>query len=325
MMITKHLSCKMMKTKGLILLAVLLLCAFLAAPAAASGYETAGEHPGMTIRFEDGAAWVTVPFTAEGAEYLLRLVDADGGIVWIGQRTGGGYLTFEKIPLPAPQTAASYTFLLTGSAEGFSPITALIRWTPDSPVEPDPGCPRDASCPLGRFTDLDPAAWYHDGIHRALEDGIMNGLGDGTFRPNAVTSRAMLVTMLWRMAGEPRVRYDAGFTDVAENAWYAGAVRWAASSGIVSGYDAVTFGPDDGVTQEQLALILWRYAGMPADAGPDPLSRFGDGGRVSPWAADAMRWAVSSGIFGGGGDGLLRPGDRASRAEVAAVLTRFER
>ena len=101
----------------------------------------------------------------------------------------------------------------------------------------------------------------------------MNGLGDGTFRPNAVTSRAMLVTMLWRMAGEPRVRYDAGFTDVAENAWYAGAVRWAASSGIVSGYDAVTFGPDDGVTREQLALILWRYAGVPADAGPYPPGR----------------------------------------------------
>ena len=313
-----------MKTKGFFWLAAL-LSILLAVSAAASGFEAADGHPGMTVRLEDGAARVTVPFTAEGCQYLLRLVDADGAPVWIDQREGGGVLSFGKILLPAPQTAAAYELILTSDAEGFSPITAALTYTPpDAPPE-EPACPRDGTCPMRRFSDLDPAAWYHDGIHRVLAAGVMNGYEDGTFRPSAVTSRAMLVTMLWRMAGEPRVRYDAGFADVADGAWYAGAVRWASSSGIVSGYDDKTFGPDDGVTREQLALILWRYAGKPdaPDPAGDPLSRFGDGGRTSGWTADAMRWAVSNGIYGGGSDGRLRPGDSASRAEVAAVLARF--
>ena len=168
---------------------------------------------------------------------------------------------------------------------------------------------------------------YHDGVEWALNGGVMNGVGGDLFRPDGATTRAMLVTMLWRMERMPQVRYDLRFADVPEGAWFAEAIRWAVSAGIVSGYDASSFGPDDGVTREQLAAILYRYASPrreTASSGEEDLrNRFGDAAQISPWAPDAMGWAVGEGLIRGTGDGNLSPGSHASRAQVAAVLARF--
>ena len=168
---------------------------------------------------------------------------------------------------------------------------------------------------------------YHDGVEWALNGGVMNGVGGDLFRPDGATTRAMLVTMLWRMERMPQVRYDLRFADVPEGAWFAEAIRWAVSAGIVSGYDASSFGPDDGVTREQLAAILYRYASPrreTAFSGKEDLrNRFGDAAQISPWALDAMGWAVGEGLIRGTGDGNLSPGSHASRAQVAAVLARF--
>lgn len=271
---------------------------------------------------------ITVPFTVKGSQYLLRILGEDGTVCWIGQREGGGVLSFDAVIAPLPDHPASYEAILTSDAKNFAPITTTLTWTPDAEAEAPP-CPHDASCPLTRFSDLDPRSWYHDGIRMALERGTMNGYADGTFRPDSPTSRAMLVTMLWRMEGEPRVRYDTTFADVAEGAWYAEAVRWAVSSGIISGYDARTFGPDNGVTREQLAAILYRYAAIRGEAefaeemDPDPLGSFADAGQISPWALDAMRWAVGRGMINGVEGGSLLPLNHASRAQVAVVLARF--
>ena len=189
-------------------------------------------------------------------------------------------------------------------------------------------CPGDETCPLSGFSDLSPSAWYHDGVHFALENGVMNGMGDGLFQPETATSRAMIVTMLWRMEGEPASDYNLTFQDVVPGSWYAEAVRWAAAEGIVEGYSDEAFGPADNITREQLAAILYRYArykGLDVTVTDETiLNRFEDAAEVSSWALTAMQWAVQKGLISGMTETTLSPKTSATRAQVATMLMRFE-
>ena len=202
---------------------------------------------------------------------------------------------------------------------------------PDAPDEPAASwkaCARDAGCVLNGFTDLDRNAWYHDGVHYVLEKGIMNGCGDQIFRPDRDTSRAMIVTMLWRMEGSPQTSERISFKDVPEDQWYTQAVRWAASGDLVNGYSRTAFGPDDRVSREQLAAILWRYArykGIATGSGTtDLLGQYTDTEQISGWALEAMRWTVSNGLIQGVDEEHLQPGGSAVRAQTAMMLMRFE-
>jgi len=193
----------------------------------------------------------------------------------------------------------------------------------------DPGTrPVPADDPFAPFSDLDPDGWYRDGVKYALEQGVMNGVGDGKFAPFNPTSRAMLVTMLWRMAGKPQGETAPTFADVAAGTWYTDAVAWAAENRIVDGFSADRFGPSNHVTREQLAVILYRWAqarGMDVSVGRDTnILSYEDAGSVSGWALEAMRWACGVGIVGGKDGGILAPGADASRAEVATMLMRFD-
>ena len=187
------------------------------------------------------------------------------------------------------------------------------------------GCDHGAGCLLNGFTDLDPNAWYHDGVHFCLENGFMIGMGDGRFDPDGATTRAMIVTVLYRVEGKPAVTGGSPFGDVATGAWYTDAVIWAAANGIVNGYEDGTFHPDDAITREQLAAILYRYAQSKGQGFQGlwsfPLD-FPDAGEVSEWADEAMHWMVMNGVVGGK-DGRLLPGGNASRAETATMLQRF--
>ena len=157
----------------------------------------------------------------------------------------------------------------------------------------------------------------------------MNGAEGRNFVPDAPTSRAMIVTILWRLAGKPAASSDPAFADVPPGIWYADAVRWAASEGIVGGYGGALFGPDDPVSREQLAAILYRYADSrgadPGSGSGDIPDRFADAGEVSPWAAEAMGWAVDSGLIGGISGGKLGPGLTAGRAQTATIFMRLAR
>ena len=180
---------------------------------------------------------------------------------------------------------------------------------------------------MSAFDDLNLSLWYHDGVHWALENGIMQGYGGGEFKPNDATNRAMIVTMLYRFEGTPKVDAELPFTDVAEGAWYAEAIRWAAANGIVNGYGDGTFGPNDQLTREQLAVILCRYAGYKGiDTGAGerkPLSSFNDAAAVSGWADKSMRWVVDAGIIQGVGNDTVSPKTSATRAQVATMLMRY--
>ena len=192
-------------------------------------------------------------------------------------------------------------------------------------------CAKDDSCPLGAFGDLTAAAWYHDGVHYCLENGLMRGVSGGEFLPDGSTTRAQLVTILWRLEGSPETTGAVRFGDVAGGAWYTQAVRWAAGCGVVKGYDDGRFGPDDAVTREQMAAILYRYAqhkGYDVSAGKDTnILSFDDAFAVSEYAIPAMQWACGSGMVRGiaqKGGMLLAPRDTTTRAQTATLLMRFQ-
>lgn len=214
----------------------------------------------------------------------------------------------------------TYTFT---QPRGAVTVTAVFEPVPDPVFD----CPRDRTCPIWPYTDSDTNAWYHDGVHYCLAHKLMIGLDSQTFAPGADTSRAMIAMILWRLEGSPAADSVLAFGDVAQDAWYAQAVRWAAESGVVKGYDSVTFGPDDPITREQLAAMLYRFAqyrdGAAANGGVSRLD-FDDAGQVSDWAYEAMCWSVGSGIILGVGDDLLQPLGYATRAQAAVMIMRFQ-
>ena len=195
-------------------------------------------------------------------------------------------------------------------------------------VKPDyAACGGGEDCPLRAFTDLDVNAWYHDGVHFCLDNGMMEGYGDGIFGPDRELSRGMLVQILYNCEGRPAVSGENVFSDVNADAWYADAVVWAAENGIVDGYGNGNYGPDDSITREQLATILYRYAqykDYDVSVGEDTdIFSYTDAQEISEYAVPAMRWACGSGVIRGVTESLLAPGNQATRAQTAAMLQRF--
>ena len=178
--------------------------------------------------------------------------------------------------------------------------------------------------PAMPFTDVDENDWFYDEVVYVYENGLMNGVENNQFAPNTATNRAMLATILYRLAGEPAVSGDLPFTDVESGTWYTDAVLWAAQNGIVNGLGENTFAPMNTLTREQLVTMLYRYAeaaGYDVSAAAD-LSGYPDAGKVQPYAQEAMSWAVAEGIVEGM-DGNLNPAGSATRAQIATILMRF--
>ena len=174
------------------------------------------------------------------------------------------------------------------------------------------------------FQDVQQGVWYYDAVGYVAQHGLMNGTATGRFSPNASTTRGMIVTILYSMAGKPDTG-SALFQDVAPDAWYAEAVAWAANNGIVSGYSDASFGPDDPITREQLVAILYRYAQhMQYDVSArSNLSRFNDANQLATYATDSMSWALAEGLITGMSSDVLAPQDGAVRAQVAVILMSF--
>lgn len=209
--------------------------------------------------------------------------------------------------------------------------TFYARWhktvLPPPPVTPGtPVTPARPAAPVGLpFADVSGSDWFYNDVRYVYEKGIMDGTGADRFSPNAPLTRAMIVTILYRMAGSPSVSGSSDFTDVAAGKWFAKAVAWAAANGIVNGYGDSLFGPNDPVTREQLAAILYRYAvygGMTAVTLEENLGSFADTAQLSAYAIQAMNWAVGQGLINGSGSNLV-PKAQATRAQVAAIIHRY--
>lgn len=171
------------------------------------------------------------------------------------------------------------------------------------------------------FTDVSTTSWAADAIAFASAHELFNGTAPGQFGPELPMSRGMLAVVLHNLENNPAQSLTDAFADVNSSAWYAEGVSWAADQGIVGGYGNGQFGPDDNITREQLAVMLWRYAGKPVS--PNLPLNFTDADKVSDWAETAMRWAVDKKIINGKGGGILDPGGLATRAEVAQVLKNY--
>lgn len=175
------------------------------------------------------------------------------------------------------------------------------------------------------FTDVTWSAWYRCAVQFVAQNGWMNGTSSSTFSPQLPVTRGMLVTTLYRMAGEPNTDL-VSFSDVRPDYYYARAISWASGQQIVTGYGDGRFGPDDPITREQTATILYRYAryqGWNTSASAD-LSVYTDAGRISPYAVRTLQWACAVGLMEGRGSGQLAPGSGATRAEIAALLFRLD-
>ena len=180
------------------------------------------------------------------------------------------------------------------------------------------------TCPAAGFRDVDEDAWYHEAVDYALDNGLMSGVSDREFAPGSTLTRAMVAQMLYSLEGKPAAG-RADFADVAEGAWYADAISWAAGEGIVSGYGD-TFGPNDPITREQLAAILYRYAqneGYKTSQSGKGTEGYLDASSISSYAVKAMDWAVNAGLLSGKGNNTLAPTAGATRAEVAQIFMNF--
>ncbi|HHU21986.1 MAG TPA: hypothetical protein GXZ52_00980 [Clostridiales bacterium] len=183
--------------------------------------------------------------------------------------------------------------------------------------------------PPGRFEDVAQGAWYFDAVSFVVKEGLFNGVSDTEFCPDENMSRAMFATVLHRLAGSPKVYGHKGaFTDVAAGKWYSDAIVWASQNGIVKGYDDGSFRPDDDVTREQMAAILYRYAAWAGhNTGVAADLPFRDSGAVSSYARAAVEWAVGAKLINGmerEGALIFAPQESATRAQVATIMQRFK-
>lgn len=170
------------------------------------------------------------------------------------------------------------------------------------------------------FSDVDADDWFAESAVYVWDNGVMNGTSDTTFNPNGTTSRGQIAAILYRAAGSPAVSGAADFPDVTAGAYYADAASWAAANGIVTGYSDGTFGPGDPITRQQLAAILWRYAGSPAaESGTD----YADESTIASYAVTAVDWARDTGVITGRDGNVFDPNGRATRAQAAVILHRY--
>ena len=182
------------------------------------------------------------------------------------------------------------------------------------------------TCPSADFTDVDMDAWYHDAVDYAIDNGMMNGIGNNLFAPESNLTRAMLVQVLWNLEGNPEASAITEYSDVASDAWYYDAVQWATDENIVGGYGEGIYGPEDDITREQMALMLYRYAqykGYDTTQSGADVQGFNDYEDISDWALEGVTWAVNAGLLNGKGNGILDPIGDATRAEVAQILMNF--
>lgn len=211
---------------------------------------------------------------------------------------------------------------LTNPVTEVTMYVAKRVWAKWSKAVEKPECEGGEDCPASVFEDLDLSQWYHDGVHYCVEHGLMDGVSDTRFDPDGTATRAMIVTLLWRLEGEPDAAAPT-FTDVTVRDWYYDAIAWAQEVGIVDGMTETEFMPDLNITHQQMVTMLYRYAafkGCSVEAVAD-LSAYED---ISDWAEDAMAWAFAEKLLSDKTGFLRAPDKDAIRCEMADIIYRFD-
>ena len=272
------------------------------------------------------AQWAYLP--PANPNYKITIGDTENGTVTVNPTAAKAGTTVTITPVPD----AGYQVGTVSVTDRFGQAVAVDQQADGTYtfVMPDGQVTVDVTFLQGEapdlpFSDVTESDWFYDAVTYAYENGLMDGVGTGLFAPNSEATRAQLVTILYRLAGQPAPSGDSGFSDVETGTWYTDAVAWAAQNGIVNGVSDTQFAPGDDITREQLAVILYRYAtyqGYDVSQRAD-LSGFVDAGTISTYAQEALSWANAQGLVLGFEDDSLRPQGNASRAQIAAVLMRF--
>ncbi len=248
-----------------------------------------GQVTGPASAAEDDTVTLTVKPNADKELYDLKVTDEDGKAIAVTKVND-----------------TTYTFTMP---DGKVTVAATF------------GCDGGDNCPSKAFTDLGDKQWYHDFIDYAVENGLLEGTSPTTMEPNATLIRAQLAQILYNIEDKPAVTGEMIFEDVPASEWFYSPVLWANQNDIINGTSPTTFEPLEDISRQDLALMLYRYAGKPAVTGD--LDGFTDADQVGDWAEEAMAWAVAEGIVQGDTPTTLNPTGTATRAEAAAMLQRF--
>ena len=292
---------------------------------------------GAVIRSAQDTKWILAYNDDKGEFQLMDDTTTVGSFLGIGIRPSDYYLNWLYCYSDTELDVSGYTTSPTGDCKhnGATELRDAKEATKDTDgytgdtycsicgkllqkgeVIPATGYP---TCSFKSFKDCK-SEWYHEAVDFAVANDLMKGVAADRFDPDGTMTRAMMVTVLYRMAGSPEVKGNSSFTDVPAGQWYSDAITWAQDNGIVLGVLTDKFAPNDFVTREQIATILWRYEGKPA--AESKFDGFKDADKISDYAKEAMAWAVSEGIFNGD-NGNLKPTDNATRAEFACIVMRY--
>lgn len=265
----------------------------------ALGEDIGGGGGAGTVKPEDGKVPAQLPTTGTGVTDLIGAIgaiDKNSGEVLKAAREA-----YDKLSEEEKKLVENYDQLVAAEQE-YQRLTSPLP-----------------------FADVPEKHWAQEAIHYIYSKDLMRGVDDNQFAPEAEVNRAMLVTMLYRLEGTPTATTSNSFADVADNSWYTESILWASANHLVSGYGKNQFGPEDGITREQLAVVLLRYSQYKNyDTGKTTdLSRFADGEQISSWAAPALAWANAEGLITGRGKTTMAPQGTVTRAEAAAILMRY--
>ena len=296
-----------------------------------------GEDVTATITVEQGAAFdANLPTNPSKRGYTFSgWTSDDVAILSAGNENASFVMPAKNVTVQANWTANGTSGGSTGGGStGGSGSGSGSTEIPDPSV---PGsaynysgvstCQRGKDCPISRFQDASANAWYHDGVHFCLQNGLMLGVTGDTFQPDAAITRGMIAAMLYRVEGQPAVSGSNPFPDVKSGSYCDEATAWAAANGIVNGYESGEFRPSQTITRQEMAAILYRYAQykkLDTSVGENTnILGFEDASQLSEYAIPAMQWAVGAGVINGTTASTLSPSGDASRAQAANILYRF--
>lgn len=289
--------------------------------AEADGMITVTVQPSDVLTSRQPTLKVPCTFSAAKVSYNGQVLESfiEAGYICFTVAAGGDYVITE---VDAPVTPEDPEM-------PEEPEASQKPQRPVRPVGPEKDDPSEEESPPVAlpFADLTEANWFYDDVAWVYENGLMNGLSATTFGAEAATSRGMIVTILWRLEGQPASAADCPFADVKAGSYYEQAIAWAAKNNIVTGVSTTAFYPDENITREQFAAILYRYAknykGYDVSVGEDTnILSYSDAFLISDYAFPALQWACGAGLMNGSGNALM-PGGYATRAQAAALLHRF--
>ena len=290
----------------------------------------------VSVSSETNGKISVMPATALKGTIISVIVEPNPGYTMEGLfviEKGGLSIPVEKkgeciyqFTMPDTDVEVSATFIAVSSGGAQRPTIPVTPPTPQPPESSDPSEPDKPITPEHHsFSDVPTNTWYSDAVQYVFERGLMVGVSETAFNPNASTTRGQLVTILYRMEGSPSINSINRFSDVLENQWYSDAIKWATVNGIIGGYGNGKFGPEDSITREQLIVVLYRYLNLKNidTSRSTDMSVFSDYQQISEYAYSAMQWAVAEGLVCGTSASTVTPVGNSTRAQLAVILQRL--